>query len=63
MAGARAPISRVIVLITLLGLAAFALRGTIPGVSEDSGVAEGARRSAQSAISVALMPVLLTVSG
>ncbi|MFC9435475.1 DUF4129 domain-containing protein [Nocardia sp. NPDC057030] len=48
---------RVIVLITLLALAAFALRGYIPGVTESRD-----NPSAPSALSVALMPVLLTVS-
>ncbi len=57
MARARAPISRVIVLITLLALAIIALRGYIPGIIE----AEPQRR-VPSAVSVALMPVLLTVS-
>lgn len=57
MAGARAPILRVIVLITLLAFAAIALHGYIPGVTESRD-----NRSAPSALSVALMPVLLTVS-
>lgn len=48
---------RVIVLITLLALAAIALRGYIPGVTESRD-----NPSAPSALSVALMPVLLTVS-
>ncbi|MEV4127404.1 DUF4129 domain-containing protein [Nocardia sp. NPDC049707] len=46
-----------IVLITLLACAAIALRGHIPG-ADDS----GDHRTVPSAISVALMPVLLTVS-
>ncbi|WP_040730353.1 DUF4129 domain-containing protein [Nocardia tenerifensis] len=46
-----------IVLITLLALAAFALHGYIPGVTESRET-----RSAPSALAVALMPVLLTVS-
>ncbi|WP_245673451.1 DUF4129 domain-containing protein [Nocardia lijiangensis] len=54
---ARAPISRVIVLITLLAIAAIALRGHIPGAIETTD-----RPSAPSALAVALMPVLLTVS-
>ncbi|QXN92145.1 DUF4129 domain-containing protein [Nocardia iowensis] len=57
MAGARAPILCVIVLITLLAFAAIALHGYIPGVTESRD-----NRSAPSALSVALMPVLLTVS-
>lgn len=57
MVRVRAPISRVIVLITLLMFAAIALRGYIPG-SGDS----GEHRAVPSAIAVALMPVLLTVS-
>lgn len=57
MARARAPISRVIVLITLLALALITLRGYIPGIIEDE-----PQRRAPSAVSVALMPVLLTVS-
>ncbi|MFD0361761.1 DUF4129 domain-containing protein [Nocardia sp. GCM10030253] len=57
MAGARAPILRVIVLITLVAFAAIALRGHIPGAS---GPAQP--RSIPSALAVALMPVLLTVS-
>ncbi|WP_405167953.1 DUF4129 domain-containing protein [Nocardia sp. NBC_01499] len=48
---------RVIVLITLLALAAITLHGFIPGVTESRD-----NRSAPSALSVALMPVLLTVS-
>lgn len=47
----------VIVLITLLAFAAIALHGYIPGVTESRD-----NRSAPSALSVALMPVLLTVS-
>ncbi|WP_206055006.1 DUF4129 domain-containing protein [Nocardia sp. CS682] len=58
MAGARAPILRVIVLITLLAAAAIALRGYLPGVTES----RGDSRPAPSALSVALMPVLLMVS-
>jgi len=54
---ARAPISRVIVLITLLACAAIALRGHIPGAH-----ASGDHRAVPSAVSVVLMPVLLTVS-
>lgn len=46
-----------VVLITLLACAAIALRGHIPGTDEF-----GDHRSVPSAISVALMPVLLTVS-
>ncbi|GAA5098205.1 DUF4129 domain-containing protein [Nocardia iowensis] len=46
-----------IVLITLLAFAAIALHGYIPGVTESRD-----NRSAPSALSVALMPVLLTVS-
>ncbi|MBF6207063.1 DUF4129 domain-containing protein [Streptomyces gardneri] len=57
MSRARAPISRVIVLITLLSFAAIALHGYIPGITEAE-----PRRHAPSALSVALMPVLLTVS-
>ncbi|MFQ6399029.1 DUF4129 domain-containing protein [Nocardia sp. KC 131] len=57
MAGARAPILRVIVLITLVAFAAIALRGHIPGAS---GPAQS--RSIPSALAIALMPVLLTVS-
>lgn len=57
MVRARAPISRVIVLITLLAFAAIALRGYIPGI----GAAES-RGQVPSALSVALMPVLLSVS-
>ncbi|MFX0580006.1 DUF4129 domain-containing protein [Nocardia nepalensis] len=57
MARAGAPISRVIVLITLLACAAIALRGHIPGAH-----ASGDHRAVPSAISVVLMPVLLTVS-
>ncbi len=57
MVRARAPISRVIVLITLLAIAAIALRGHIPGAIETTD-----RRSAPSALALALMPVLLTVS-
>lgn len=57
MAGARSPILRVIVLITLLAFAAFALRGYIPGVAETRD-----QPAPPSALSVALMPVLLTVS-
>ncbi|WP_406269457.1 DUF4129 domain-containing protein [Nocardia sp. NBC_00881] len=57
MAWARAPISRVIVLITLLAFAAVGLRGYIPGVVEST-----PPKSGPSAVSVALMPVLLTVS-
>lgn len=48
---------RVIVLITLLALAAITLHGYIPGVTESRD-----NRPASSALSVALMPVLLTVS-
>ncbi|MFI6997306.1 DUF4129 domain-containing protein [Nocardia sp. NPDC050175] len=48
---------RVIVLITLLVLAAITLHGYIPGVTESRD-----NRPASSALSVALMPVLLTVS-
>lgn len=57
MVRARAPISRVIVLITLLAFAAIALHGYIPGISEAE-----SRGQVPSALSVALMPVLLTVS-
>ncbi|WP_433712281.1 DUF4129 domain-containing protein [Nocardia sp. CA-084685] len=57
MARAGAPISRVIVLITLLACAAIALRGHIPGAHDS-----GDHRTVPSAISVVLMPVLLTVS-
>ncbi|MFI6775936.1 DUF4129 domain-containing protein [Nocardia sp. NPDC050412] len=57
MARAGAPISRVIVLITLLACAAIALRGHIPGAHDS-----GDHRAVPSAISVVLMPVLLTVS-
>jgi hypothetical protein len=57
VAGARAPISRVIVLITLLAFAAIALRGHIPGATQSAD-----HRSTPSALAVALMPVLLTVS-
>lgn len=57
MARARAPISRVIVLITLLAFAVIALHGYIPGITETE-----SRRHVPSALSVALMPVLLTVS-
>ncbi|WP_280395889.1 DUF4129 domain-containing protein [Nocardia brasiliensis] len=46
-----------IVLITLLAFAAFALRGYIPGVAESRD-----QPAPPSALSVALMPVLLTVS-
>ncbi|MFI2285377.1 DUF4129 domain-containing protein [Nocardia beijingensis] len=46
-----------IVLITLLAFAAIALHGYIPGISEAE-----SRRQVPSALSVALMPVLLTVS-
>ncbi|WP_280239745.1 DUF4129 domain-containing protein [Nocardia abscessus] len=46
-----------IVLITLLAFAAIALRGYIPGITESE-----PRRHAPSALSVALMPVLLSVS-
>ncbi|WP_141807649.1 DUF4129 domain-containing protein [Nocardia bhagyanarayanae] len=46
-----------IVLITLLAVAAIALRGHIPGVVETAD-----RRSGPSALALALMPVLLTVS-
>ncbi|MEU1546146.1 DUF4129 domain-containing protein [Nocardia sp. NPDC005745] len=46
-----------IVLITLLAFAAIALHGYIPGITE-----AGPRRHVPSALSVALMPVLLTVS-
>ncbi|WP_039794759.1 DUF4129 domain-containing protein [Nocardia araoensis] len=46
-----------IVLITLLAFAAIALHGYIPGITENE-----SRRQAPSALSVALMPVLLTVS-
>jgi hypothetical protein len=47
----------VIVLITLLAFAAIALHGYIPGITE-----AGPRRHVPSALSVALMPVLLSVS-
>ncbi|MFE9326356.1 DUF4129 domain-containing protein [Nocardia sp. NPDC052278] len=57
MARAGAPISRVIVLIALLACAAIALRGHIPGAHDS-----GDHRTVPSAISVVLMPVLLTVS-
>ncbi|MFI7671800.1 DUF4129 domain-containing protein [Nocardia sp. NPDC049526] len=57
MARAGAPIWRVIVLITLLACAAIALRGHIPGAHDS-----GDHRTVPSAISVVLMPVLLTVS-
>ncbi|WP_433198088.1 DUF4129 domain-containing protein [Nocardia sp. CA-107356] len=57
MVRAGAPISRVIVLITLLACAAIALRGHIPGAH-----ASGDHRAVPSALSVVLMPVLLTVS-
>ncbi len=57
MARAGAPITRVIVLITLLVCAAIALRGHIPGAGDS-----GDHRTVPSAISVVLMPVLLTVS-
>ncbi|WP_194250753.1 DUF4129 domain-containing protein [Nocardia brasiliensis] len=57
MAGARSPILRVIVLITLLASAAFTLRGYLPGVAESRD-----QPGPPSALSVALMPVLLTVS-
>ncbi|MCP2293085.1 protein of unknown function (DUF4129) [Nocardia amikacinitolerans] len=58
MVRARAAISRVIVLITLMAVAAIALRGHIPGAVEES----ADRRSGPSALALALMPVLLTVS-
>ncbi|MEV0250241.1 DUF4129 domain-containing protein [Nocardia sp. NPDC050712] len=51
------PIARVIVSIALLVLAAIALRGYIPGAGPLGGAVP-----VQSAIAVALMPVLLTVS-
>lgn len=57
MVRAGAPITRVIVLITLLACAAIALRGHIPGAQ-----VSGDHRTVPSAISVVLMPVLLTVS-
>ncbi len=57
MVRARAAISRVIVLITLLAVAAITLRGHIPGAVETAD-----RGSGPNALAVALMPVLLTVS-
>lgn len=57
MVRARAPISRVIVLIALLAVAAITLRGHIPGAVETTD-----RQSGPNALAVALMPVLLTVS-
>ncbi|MFI9505908.1 DUF4129 domain-containing protein [Nocardia sp. NPDC052566] len=57
MAEARAPISRVVLLITLLAVATVALLGYIPGAPEST-----ARRTIPSALSVAMMPVLLLVS-
>ncbi|MEU4315286.1 DUF4129 domain-containing protein [Nocardia sp. NPDC024068] len=57
MAGSRALIARIVAVFALLFCAVVALRGNIPGVSEnpDDG-------GAPAALTVALMPVLLTVS-
>lgn len=54
---ARAAITRVIVLITLLALAVLALRGYLPGATEGDDSESG-----PSPLAVALMPVLLSVS-
>lgn len=59
MAKARAPIARVIVLIALLCCAVVALRGHVPGAGPAAAPAEPAQPSA---LTLALMPVLLTVS-
>lgn len=56
--GTRAPIYRVIGAVVLIALAALALRGHIPGAP----VVERAAGSGPSALTVAVMPVLLTVS-
>lgn len=58
MAGSRALIARIVAVFALLFCAVIALRGYIPGMPE-SGDSAG---SGPSALTVALMPVLLTVS-
>ncbi|MBA4855664.1 DUF4129 domain-containing protein [Nocardia farcinica] len=58
VARARAPMTRVIVLIMLIAVATVALRGHIPGAP----AAGPAEPGPPSALTVALMPVLLTVS-
>ncbi|MGA6203963.1 DUF4129 domain-containing protein [Nocardia testacea] len=58
LAGSRALIARIVAVFALLFCAVIALRGHIPGMP-DSG---GSAGSPPSALTVALMPVLLTVS-
>lgn len=58
MAGSRALIARIVAVFVLLFCAVIALRGYIPGMPDSSGSAG----NASSALAVALMPVLLTVS-
>ena len=59
MIGSRALIARIVAVFALLFCAVVALRGYIPGTADNSGAS--ALRP-PSAVSVALMPVLLTVS-
>lgn len=59
MAGSRALIARIVAVFALLFCAVVALRGHIPGLT---GTAEDAADGAPSPLTVALMPVLLTVS-
>ncbi|MEU4433345.1 DUF4129 domain-containing protein [Nocardia rhamnosiphila] len=58
LAGSRALIARIVAVFALLFCAVIALRGHIPGMPDGSGSAG----NAPSALTVALMPVLLTVS-
>lgn len=58
MAGSRALIARIVAVFALLFCAVIALRGHIPGMPDSS----GSGGSTPSALTVALMPVLLTVS-
>lgn len=58
MAGSRALIARIVAVFALLFCAVIALRGHIPGMPDSS----GSSGSVSSALTVALMPVLLTVS-
>ncbi|MGW5386593.1 DUF4129 domain-containing protein [Nocardia sp. NPDC003963] len=58
MAGSRALIARIVAVFALLFCAVIALRGHIPGMSESGDSAGGT----PSALTVALMPVLLAVS-
>lgn len=59
MAGSRALIARIVAVFALLFCAVIALRGHIPGMPENT---EDTAEGTSSALTVALMPVLLTVS-